>query len=162
MESAEGPPADVTVRAIGVVEGGRTEVADDRWGAVEATIVVDEAVVGPDALVGLADFSHVEVVFGFHRCDPAAVVRGRRHPRGDASLPAIGVLSQRVKDRPNHLGLSRCAVVAVDGNRLAVRGLDAVAGTPVYDVKPYLPEMVPDPATVRTPPWVATVMADYW
>jgi tRNA (Thr-GGU) A37 N-methylase len=60
------------------------------------------------------------------------------HPRDDRKRPQQGVLSTRSQDRPNPLGLHRVRVVAIDGDRVQVRDLEAVHGTPVVDVKPVL------------------------
>ena len=147
---------------IGIVRSDRAEVVDDNWGVVESVIELDEDMLDADATLGLEDFSHLEVVFGFHLCDPEATTIGSRHPRGDTSLPRVGVLAQRVKDRPNHLGVSRCEIVDVDRLRIRVRGLDAIDGSPVFDVKPFLQSMVPAREDVSEPSWVASVMKNYF
>jgi len=59
-------------------------------------------------------------------------------PRGDPDRPETGVFSTRSPDRPNPIGLHRVTVLAVDGTRLLVRGLEALDGTPVIDLKPPL------------------------
>ena len=106
-------------------------------------------------------FSHIEVIFLFHLCEDRDVERGARRPRDNVSLPLVGVLAQRVKDRPNHLGVSRCELLRVDQMEIRVVGLDALDGTPVLDVKPYLSSMVPSPARFREPNWVQAIMKDY-
>ena len=58
--------------------------------------------------------------------------------RPNATRPATGVFTTRSPDRPNPIGLHRVEVVAVEGTRLRVRGLEAVDGTPIVDVKPVL------------------------
>ena len=60
------------------------------------------------------------------------------HPRDDGSRPLTGVFSTRSPDRPNPIGLHRVTVLAVDGLRLRVSGLEALDGTPILDVKPPL------------------------
>ena len=152
---------DVTIRPIGLVRGGRADPTDDDWGAVEAVIEIDDTQFGAEAVQGLEEFSHLEVLFVFDRADPAAVVHGARHPRGRADWPEVGIFAQRGKDRPNHLGLSRCLLVAVDGLNLRVRGLDAIDGTPVLDVKPWMAEFGPL-GTARQPSWATELMAAYW
>jgi tRNA (adenine37-N6)-methyltransferase len=145
---------------VGVVEGGRTDPTDDDWGAVEATIVLDERF-PPDALQGLDEFSHVEVVFVFHLVDAGTVNVGARHPRGRTDWPAVGIFAQRAKARPNRIGITTCEVLGVDGRQVRVRGLDAIAGTPVLDLKPYMEEFGPHGA-VREPAWAAELMKNYW
>src|SRR4051812_4918775 len=122
---------------IGVVDGGRTEAIDDEWGSVEATIVLDDRFPA-DALEGLDAFSHLDVVFVFHLVDAEGVTVGARHPRGRADWPKVGIFAQRAKMRPNRIGVTTCELLGVDERRVRVRGLDAVAGTPVLDLKPHM------------------------
>ena len=152
---------ELRVRPIGVVRGGRDVVEDDEWGSVEATIELDSDVVDAEATLGLESFSHIEVVFLFDRVDPDGVCRGARHPRGRDDWPLVGILAQRAKDRPNRLGMTTCEVAAVDGLRIGVRGLDAVDGTPVLDIKPYMAGFAPRGET-REPAWATELMDGYW
>jgi tRNA (Thr-GGU) A37 N-methylase len=154
-------PVAIEMHPIGFVTGGRDEAVDDHWGPVEATIELDGAILGPDATAGLADFSHVEVVFLFDRVADHEITRGTRHPRGRVDWPAVGILAQRAKNRPNRLGVTLCELVAVDGLAVRVRGLDAVDGTPVLDLKPYMPAFGPR-GEVRQPAWAEELMRDYW
>lgn len=153
--------AELTVRPIGHVVGGRIEAVDDQWDSVTARIELDPDVLGPDATDGLADFSHIEVVFCFDRVDPDGVCTGARHPRGRADWPSVGILAQRAKDRPNRLGVTVCRVTGVGSHWIDVVGLDAIDGTPVLDVKPYLGEFGPR-GEVRQPTWSTELMAEYW
>jgi tRNA-Thr(GGU) m(6)t(6)A37 methyltransferase TsaA len=148
------------VEPVGMVRSPRRDLRDDFWGAVEADIVLTEAF-GEAALFGLAEFSHVEVIFLMDQVDPAKVERGARRPRDRADWPLVGIFSQRGKARPNRLGLTRAAIVSVAGKTLRVRGLDAVDGTPVLDVKPWMDEFAPIGRT-RQPPWASELMADYF
>ena len=150
-----------TLVPIGRVHGGRDEVRDDDWGAERAEIVLDGARFDADALLGLDAFSHVEVVYLFDRVDPAKVETGARHPRGNPDWPRVGIFAQRAKDRPNRIGVSRCRLLGVDGLRVAVAGLDAVDGTPVLDIKPYMNEFGPQ-EPVHQPAWAGELMAGYW
>jgi tRNA (Thr-GGU) A37 N-methylase len=151
----------LAMTVIGRVRGGRPDVEDDHWASVDARIELDPDVLEPDATMGLSGFSHIEVVTVFDRVDEAAVCRGSRRPRGRQDWPEVGILAQRAKDRPNRLGLSTCRLLGVDGLHLSVRGLDAVDGTPVLDVKPYLSGFAPR-EPVREPRWAIEVMAHYW
>jgi tRNA-Thr(GGU) m(6)t(6)A37 methyltransferase TsaA len=148
------------VRRIGTVTSSRTEAIDDDWGDVTATISL-EPPFDARAVAGLDGFSHVEVVFLFDHVDPDAVCVTSRHPRGNADWPEVGIFAQRAKDRPNRIGLSTCAVVAVEGASIVVRGLDAIDGTPVLDVKPYMLEFGPRDE-VRQPTWSHELMRGYW
>ena len=152
---------NVIVTPIGHVRGGRAEAVDDAWDAVEAEIVLDPAQLGPEAALGLEAFSHLVVVFVFDRLDPAKVERGARHPRGRLDWPRMGILAQRGSPRPNRIGVTACRLLGVDGLRLQVRGLDAVDGSPVLDVKPHMTGFDPRGA-VREPDWAREIMQGYW
>ncbi|WP_405546022.1 SAM-dependent methyltransferase [Streptomyces goshikiensis] len=151
----------VETEAVAVVVGGRAEVADDDWGRETAVIRLDERRFGPEALFGLADFSHVEIVYHFDRVPEEKVETGARHPRGNPDWPLVGIFAQRGKNRPNRLGVSRCRVLKVDGLDVHVVGLDAVEGTPVLDIKPYMTEFGPR-GELRQPEWATTLMRDYY
>jgi tRNA (Thr-GGU) A37 N-methylase len=123
--------------------------------------VLDATRLDVGATAGLEDFSHLEVVFVFHLVTPDDVVTGARHPRGRTDWPAVGILAQRAKGRPNRIGVSRCELLGIEGLTLAVRGLDAVDGTPVLDVKPYMVEFGPR-GPVHQPTWAGELMRAYW
>ena len=148
------------VRAIGFVHAVRPHAEDDFWGGEEACITLSEPFTA-EALQGLADFSHVEVLFLFHEVDPAKIVSGARHPRNNPAWPAVGIFAQRGKNRPNRIGSTICRVVRVDGTTLFVAELDAIDGTPVLDLKPVMAEFLPRQA-VRQPAWSRDLMRQYW
>jgi len=152
---------DLNIEPIGRVVGGRVDPTDDGWGDVEATIVLDDALLEPDAVQCLDEFSHLEVVYLFHLVDDSEVARGARRPRGNPEWPEVGILAQRAKARPNRIGVSGCELVDVDGFKLRVRGLDAVDGTPVLDVKPFMVEFAPR-GPVYQPGWASDLMRHYW
>ena len=148
------------VEEVGTVVSGRDEAIDDEWGLVESRIELTSGF-GPAALAGLEGFSHVEVVFLFDRVATRSVCRGARRPRGNPDWPEVGIFAQRAKDRPNRLGVSVAELLAVEGTALTVRGLDAVAGTPVLDIKPVLAEFTPR-GELRQPAWSHQLMLRYW
>lgn len=151
----------IEVVPVGHVRGGRAVVEDDGWDAERCRIELDGGVLEPEATLGLDAFSHVEVVYVFDRVDPASVCTGARHPRGREDWPLVGILGQRAKDRPNRIGVTTCALLAVGPGWLEVRGLDAVDGTPVLDVKPHLSGFDPR-GEVREPAWAVELMNGYW
>lgn len=146
--------------AIGYVQAGRAEPRDDGWGGQVSCIQLTERY-GPQALQGLGEFSHAEVLFLFHQVEPWKVVTGARHPRDNEAWPAVGIFAQRAKNRPNRIGSTICRVVAVEGTRLLVAELDAIDGTPVLDIKPVLAEFLPR-EPVGQPAWSHELMRDYW
>ncbi|MBI3873282.1 MAG: SAM-dependent methyltransferase [candidate division Zixibacteria bacterium] len=152
---------DVMVRPVGIVRGPRTEPVDDFWGGEIAAIELDSSQFGPDALVGLVEFSHLEVLFHLHQVDPTQIQTGADHPRGRIEWPKVGIFARRSKARPNRLALSRCRLLRVDGLALTVEGLDAIDGTPILDIKPYLIEFGPR-GEVRQPQWATEMMRYYY
>lgn len=98
---------------------------------------------------GLDAFSHIEVVFYMDRVPVENIHTGSRHPRNRKDWPSVGVFAQRVKSRPNLLAVSRCRLIKVEGVILTVEGLDAIDGTPVLDIKPYLNEFGPRGSVIQ-------------
>ncbi|MCU1394153.1 MAG: hypothetical protein JWM34_2581 [Ilumatobacteraceae bacterium] len=146
---------------IGSVDGGRVRPDDDFWDAELCTIRLDPDRFTTESLHGLDAFSHVEVIYHFDQVDEADVVLTARRPRGRADWPEVGIFAQRGRVRPNRLGVTVCALVAIDGLGVTVRGLDAIAGTPVLDIKPYMLGFAPRGHVVE-PRWAGELMAEYW
>ena len=139
------------IEPIAHVRGGRAQAVDDDWDR-ETAVVELEPRFGPDAFAGLDAFSHVEIAFVFDRVPPEKIETGARHPRNRADWPLVGIFAQRGKNRPNRIGITVCRIEKVEGRRLHVRGLDAIDGTPVIDIKPVLREFLPR-GEVRQPDW---------
>lgn len=153
-------PDAIEMLPIGIVRGGRAEPIDDDWGDMLCEIVLDDRF-PPDALDGLDEFSHLDVVYVFDQVDEASVTVDARHPRGRTDWPRVGIFAQRAKGRPNRIGVTTCEIVDVDQRVVTIRGLDAIDGTPVLDLKPYMTEFAPR-TPVRQPTWSHELMRDYW
>lgn len=149
------------MKPIGQVRGGRAEPLDDAWAEVTSVIELDPTRFSPDATASLGDFSHLEVVFFFDRVPEHEINTGARHPRGRTDWPLVGIFAQRGKGRPNRIGVSVCSLEKVDGLRLFVRGLDAIDGTPILDLKPVMKGFLPR-GEVREPDWATELMKAYW
>ena len=146
---------------IGRVFSPIRSAVDDVWGGVTSRIELDAARFTSECLLGLSDFSHVEIVFLFDGVEESEVTTGARHPRGNQDWPLVGIFAQRARSRPNRLGITGCRLVSVDGLSLTVEGLDAIDGTPVLDIKPYMLEFGPR-GEVHQPGWANELMAGYW
>jgi tRNA-Thr(GGU) m(6)t(6)A37 methyltransferase TsaA len=151
---AEKLPA-MTVKAIGIV---RNEVRerppiDFNWAETVSEIAVDTRLT--EALDGLEGFSHIIVLFWMHR-----VVSGegplKIHPRGRKELPLTGLFATRTPNRPNPIGEATVKLLQCQGNILRVKGLDALDGTPVIDIKPYIPRS-DSVADSEVPPWITSI-----
>jgi tRNA (adenine37-N6)-methyltransferase len=149
-----------TLQPIGHVTSARDEVKDDDWGQVTARIKLDSWL-SAEALAGLDQFSHAEILFVFDRVEDAKIELTARHPRNNKAWPKVGIFAQRGKNRPNKLGSTIVEIVEVEGRTLVVRGLDAIDGTPVIDIKPVMREFLPRGLT-QQPKWVDELMQDYW
>ena len=152
---------EYSVRAIGTVSCSRAEAFDDHWDKEDCAIVLDMSVLGESAAAALDSFSHIEVIYLFHQLADDKVVSDARRPRGNADWPLVGILAQRGKNRPNKLGATICELLEVQGQRIRVRGLDAIDGTPVLDIKPVMFGFLPRGA-IEEPEWAREIMADYW
>jgi tRNA-Thr(GGU) m(6)t(6)A37 methyltransferase TsaA len=145
---------------VGYVRSDRTEMSAGHWANVESRIELDPQYI--KGLAGLSEFSHVVVIFHLDRIPPFDVAKQiARNPRGMENLAPVGVFSQRTKFRPNPIGVTAVELLAVDDKGITVRGLDALDGTPVLDIKPYIPafERKDD---VRLPAWVDKMMDGYF
>ncbi|MFO0586299.1 MAG: SAM-dependent methyltransferase [Polyangiaceae bacterium] len=150
----------IEMKPVAYVRTSRVDLADDDWGDVPSVIELAEEL-SAEALLGLEDFSHVEVFFVFDRVAESSIVPTARHPRDNLSWPRVGIFAQRGKGRPNRLGATICRIVKRDGRCLHVLGLDAIDGTPVIDLKPVMREFLPrEPVT--QPAWASELMRDYW
>jgi tRNA-Thr(GGU) m(6)t(6)A37 methyltransferase TsaA len=149
-----------TIRPIATVHNQRDEVADDDWGEVISRIELAPDV-APESIAGLEDFSHVEVLFVFDRVPDGKIEYSARHPRNNTAWPKVGIFAQRGKNRPNRIGLCTAEIIQRDGRELIVKGLDAIDGTPVIDLKPVMTEFLPR-GVVRQPRWSSELMARYW
>lgn len=150
----------IALSPIAHVRGGRREAEDDFWGPSLAAIELAEGV-PEESLSGLDQFSHAEIIYLFDQITEDQIVHGARRPRGRADWPLVGVFAQRGRNRPNRLGVSVCEIISVHGRTVQVRGLDAIDGTPVLDIKPVLSGFLPRGA-VREPDWAREIMKDYW
>ena len=149
------------ITPIGWVRGGRTDAIDDDWASVEAKIELDPSQFESSSLEGLDGFSHVDVIYFFHELGTDAIETGARRPRGNPEWPEVGIFAQRARMRPNRLGITTCEIVAVESDGVVVRGLDAIDGTPVIDLKPYMTGFAPR-TEVHQPEWAVELMAGYW
>ena len=151
---------NLVVQVIGFVQAYRPRAEDDFWGGETARITLTEHFMA-EALQGLSDFSHAEILFLFHEVDPSKIVIGARHPRNNKGWPAVGIFAQRGKNRPNRIGSTICRILRIEGIRLFVAELDAIDGTPVLEIKPVMAEFLPR-QEVRRQAWSHDLMRNYW
>ena len=140
----------MTLDPIAMVKNDVKEMGRRDWDKVVSQLIVRPDFA--DALEGLKEFSHLIVLFWFHLSPAGENAAHKTHPQMRQDLPLVGVFATRSPVRPNPLGM---AVVKLQGhvkNVLIVTGLDALDGTPILDIKPYLPG--DSVAKIKVPDWV--------
>ena len=124
-------------------------VIHKRDGVVRIEIYPDYS----DALLGLEQFSHINVLYWFHENDTAeqrSILRV--HPCGNEQNPLTGVFATHAPVRPNPIALTLCKIVSIDGNQICVDNIDAYDGSPVIDIKSYFPHSITE-EHIRVPDW---------
>ena len=150
---------NIILHPVGYVSNNRKDITDDNWGEVKSDIVLINNIPN-ESLLGLTDFSHIHVIFYFHKVEDSKIVLESRHPRNNLNLPKVGIFAQRAKNRLNKIGITVCEVLKVEKNKLTVKGLDAIDGTPILDIKPYMVEF--DLRDSKQPLWTNEIMKKYF
>lgn len=149
----------MNLEPIGVVKSPVKEPIDENWRQVIAEIHLNDLLA--PGLKGLDRFSHIIVVFFMHQSSFAPATDLVRRPQERADMPEVGIFAQRAKHRPNPIGITAVELIEVRGSVLVVRGLDAINGTPVLDIKPYVPVFDSRPTAV-VPMWIERLMQKYF
>ena len=149
---------EIIMNPIGYVRNAVQSRKDVSWGEDVSTIVLNEEY--HSGLKGLEDFTHVIILYYLDKAAYQKEKHLQRRPQNREDMPLVGIFSQRGKDRPNQIGMTSVRIVSVDGAALTVKGLDAIDGTPVLDIKPYYP--VYDKKDAAVPEWVDRLMAHYF
>ena len=142
---------DMTLKPIGTVRNEIEQPGRREWAEIVSEIVIDSRLT--EALDGLEDFSHIIVLYWFHGITEAEMPL-KVHPMRRPELPLTGLFATRAPNRPNRLGKATVKLLQRRGNILRVKGLDALNGTPVLDIKPYLPGY-DSVADARVPSWTS-------
>ncbi|MFC2007878.1 tRNA (N6-threonylcarbamoyladenosine(37)-N6)-methyltransferase TrmO [Chloroflexota bacterium] len=135
----------LTHKVIGVVRnelnetGSRSDIQD----IVSEVELYDSYA---DGLYRLNEYSHVIVLYQFHIDRHPGPKPVKQHAHNQESYPLVGIFALRGSNRPNRIGIGMVKILEVSGNKLKVSGLDAVDGSPVIDIKPYISRMdsIPD------------------
>ena len=149
-----------TIEPIAFVKNKRLRIEDDFWGDVTSEIILSEKI-PESSLNGIEDFSHLEIIYYFHKANPSKISIATSHPRENKNFPLTGIFAQRKKYRPNLIGSTIVKLIKAEKNTLTVSGLDAINATPVIDIKPVFKEFLPVEKIIQ-PDWSAELMKDYW
>lgn len=172
------PPGPITLRPVGIIRNDLTTpqlVADGdglklndepgtalkkfhRASDARSTIIVREELA--DLLDGIEDFSHIVVLYWGHEVTDAGRSLKKVHPVGRTENPLKGIFSTCSPARPNPVLMTVVRVLGRDGTTLTVSGLDAIDGSPVLDLKPYVAEQFPQSDTF-VPGWMDAIMKEY-
>jgi len=145
-------------KIIGTVKSPVTEAVDMNWGEIISEIVLEPEYA--PGLLGLEDFSHLMVLTFLHEAEYNPEKHLRRHPQERQEMPLLGIFAQRARHRPNRIGVTAVEIVEVTDNSVKVLALDAIDGTPVIDIKPYVPVYDKKDATI--PEWMEKMMKGYF
>jgi tRNA-Thr(GGU) m(6)t(6)A37 methyltransferase TsaA len=148
MDSNQYP---MILKAIGYVRNAILPASTGTiWQDTVSEIVIDFEYA--EALANLNEFSHLIVLFWLHQAERDTTPK-KIHPKRNPDLPLVGLFATRSPDRPNPIGKTTVKLLSVEENILKVKGLDAFDGTPVIDIKPYIPgnDCVIE---AKVPPWI--------
>jgi tRNA (adenine37-N6)-methyltransferase len=151
---------EFVVKPIAFVKNTRREIKDDSWSEVVSEIEL-AAGIPEETLDRIEEFSHLEIIYLFHRIGEKDVVLNSAHPRENPNWPKVGIFAQRKKNRPNRLGLSLVKLIRKEGRVLTVKFLDAIDGTPILDIKPVMKEFLQQEEIIQ-PSWSIELMKSYW
>jgi tRNA-Thr(GGU) m(6)t(6)A37 methyltransferase TsaA len=144
---------------IGVVRNAVPNETDEEWGSVVSEIVLHPELAG--GLQGLESFSHVVVVYLMHTAQFDLQKHLVRRPRNRSDMPLLGMFAQRSCHRPNPIGVTTVLIENIQNGTLTVRGLDAIDGSPVLDIKPHL-RIFDAPTGNIEPEWTERLMTNYF
>jgi tRNA-Thr(GGU) m(6)t(6)A37 methyltransferase TsaA len=145
------PPA-MSLKAIGVVSNEVKQPMRHGWEEVVSKITINRELT--EALDGLEDYSHIIVLYWMHQLPERQPLPLKVHPMGNRDLPLTGRFATRAPSRPNAIGQATVELLERRANVLKVKGLDAIDGTPVIDIKPYIPGY-DSASNARAPRWMA-------
>lgn len=148
----------IVINPIAFVKNSVEYPSDNNWADVESIIELVDGL-SEESLLGIEEFSHLEIIFHFNKS--SKTLTGAEHPRENPKYPKVGVFAQRKKDRPNHLGITIVKLLRKEGRKLYVTHFDAINGTPIIDIKPFMKEFIPNDK-ITQPKWSKDIMKNYW
>jgi tRNA (adenine37-N6)-methyltransferase len=140
---------EIILKPIGTVSSPLKERERRDASKTVSEIILDQELT--EGLDNLDEFSHITIIYFIHKSHKPAPLKV--HPKIRKEPTPVGVFASRSPDRPNALGKTTVKLLERRKNVLKVQGLDAIDGTPVLDIKPYIPGMdsVPD---AKVPRWM--------
>ncbi len=127
---------EILIHPIGVIKNSITDKEHHGWKNISSNIFVREKYI--TSLDGLGGFSHIIVLFWMHQITPEERATRRARPLRSSGIPELGIFAWHSSRRPNPVGMSIVPLQGINGNKVTVQGLDAIDGTPVLDLRPYV------------------------
>jgi len=140
----------IVLQPIGKVRNSIRVLKREGWDSVISEIILKPEY--EEALDGVEDYSHLFIFFWITRIPQSRRGMMKIHPKSREDLPLVGIFATRTQYRPNPIGLTLVELLGRKKNVLRVRGLDALRGSPVLDIKPISPGKE-FPKKTRVPTW---------
>jgi tRNA-Thr(GGU) m(6)t(6)A37 methyltransferase TsaA len=141
----------IEITPFGIVRNNITDPGEENWGDIVSEIELNNSM--EPALEQIEGFSHINVLFWMNQLPEEKRSILKVHPKDRQDLPLVGVFATCSPARPNPIGLTTVKLLERNNNILKVIGLDAINGTPVIDIKPYIPDH-DNLAEATTPDWI--------
>lgn len=139
---------EITLRPIGFARNSEREPRFGSFADGTSQIIVDEEFT--EALNSIDDYSHVVIVYWMDKVKDYVMTH---RPQDIPEVPVVGIFACRCPPRPNPVGVSTVRLMGREGNKITVKGLDILDGTPVIDIKPHWPQY-DKVENARIPDWV--------
>lgn len=142
----------ITIKPLGLAKNDVSKPMLPGWKEIVTEIVINKKYA--NGLDGIEDYSHVIIVYWM---DQEKECHLKHHPQGGEDVPFVGIFACRCPQRPNRIAISTVKLLSREGNKIKVKGLDIVNGTPVIDIKPYTPQYDKIEKT-KVPDWVSKLI----
>lgn len=142
----------ITIKPLGKAKNSVGKPTVPGWNDIVTEIVIDKKYA--QGLDGIEEYSHVIVVYWM---DKEKECHLKHYPQGREDVPFVGIFACRCPQRPNRIAISTVELLSRKGNRLQVKGLDIVSGTPILDIKPYTPQY-DKVEKAKVPDWVSKLV----
>ena len=152
---------DILIKPIAYVSNRIKKRKNDNWKNIVSIIKLNKEI-PISSITGLDKFSHLEVIFYFNNIRNTEISFVKRHPRNNSIFPKVGIFSQRASKRPNLIGTTIVNLLQIECRNITVKGLDAINGTPVIDLKPVMEEFLPSRREIHQPLWTKELRKKYW
>ena len=125
----------INLKPVGFVKNNIKEPRFGNFAGEISEIIVDKKFA--EALNGIEEYSHVIIVYWLNRVKKSVITH---RPQGNPNVPIVGIFACRCPERPNPIAITTVKLIAHEGNKIRVKGLDILDGTPIIDIKPYWPQ----------------------